>query len=349
MLGWRKRNDGFEWREYVRTTILVRRRNRRDRLGEAGMAAVGGLKAAGERGAHAGAKGAQALGRGAKAAGQQGMMFGAAGVRAADSKLRAGLPKLGAAVNVGSARAGGALKVSGARAGAAFKALGGRTGAALKVFGAYAGAALIVLWAGLRAMIVWLGRTLRPVLAAARRGLEPAFATLRQPNIALPLVVVGGVALLAAAARGATGGFDRDTLIALLIGLVVLCALGAARYADGAPAWLARPLQMAGGQLGRLGGGLRTLGPSGASVLRGAAIAAGLALVAVAGWYALAGGAARIAADASGARSVRGRRPCRRRVGRHLARRQDDGRAVGHRGAGQRPDVFVGYVAVLAL
>ena len=35
MLGWRKRNDGFEWREYVRTTILVRRKHRRERVGEA--------------------------------------------------------------------------------------------------------------------------------------------------------------------------------------------------------------------------------------------------------------------------------------------------------------------------
>ena len=28
-LPWRRRNDGFEWREYVRTTILVRRGDRR--------------------------------------------------------------------------------------------------------------------------------------------------------------------------------------------------------------------------------------------------------------------------------------------------------------------------------
>jgi hypothetical protein len=40
MFGWRKRNDGFEWREYVRTTILVRRRNRRDRVGEVAKDAV---------------------------------------------------------------------------------------------------------------------------------------------------------------------------------------------------------------------------------------------------------------------------------------------------------------------
>ena len=47
MFGWRKRNDGFEWRDYVRTTILVRRKKRRDRVGEAANAAVENLKAAG--------------------------------------------------------------------------------------------------------------------------------------------------------------------------------------------------------------------------------------------------------------------------------------------------------------
>ena len=63
MLGWRRRKDGFEWREYVRTTILVRRKNRRDRIVRAGGAAVDGLKVAGERGAAAGAIGAQASAR----------------------------------------------------------------------------------------------------------------------------------------------------------------------------------------------------------------------------------------------------------------------------------------------
>ena len=50
MLGWRKRNEGFEWREYVRTTILVRRKHRRDRIGEAGKAGIDNMKAAGQRG-----------------------------------------------------------------------------------------------------------------------------------------------------------------------------------------------------------------------------------------------------------------------------------------------------------
>ena len=90
MFGWRKRNDGFEWREYVRTTILVRRRDRRERVGQAAKDAVHNLKAAGARGAAASAVGAQAFGRGAAAAGQKGAVYGAAGIRAADSKLRAG-------------------------------------------------------------------------------------------------------------------------------------------------------------------------------------------------------------------------------------------------------------------
>jgi transcription elongation factor len=47
MFGWRKRNEGFEWREYVRR----RRRDRRERVGQAAKDAVQNLKAAGTRGA----------------------------------------------------------------------------------------------------------------------------------------------------------------------------------------------------------------------------------------------------------------------------------------------------------
>ncbi len=105
MFGWRKRNDGFEWRDYVRTTILVRRKKRRDRVGEVRKAAVENLKAAGQRGAAAGAEGAKAMGRGAVHAGQQGAMMGAAGAK------RMGL----GAVHYGQARA---ARWSGAVAGA---------------------------------------------------------------------------------------------------------------------------------------------------------------------------------------------------------------------------------------
>lgn len=64
--GWRKRNEGFEWRQYVRTTILVRREKRRQKLDDVREAAVNRLKEAGERGARASAEGAGKMGKAAK-------------------------------------------------------------------------------------------------------------------------------------------------------------------------------------------------------------------------------------------------------------------------------------------
>ena len=61
MLGWWRKNEGFEWREYVRTTILVRRKQRRERVEEVKVAAVVGLKKAGEAGAKVGASGLSKL------------------------------------------------------------------------------------------------------------------------------------------------------------------------------------------------------------------------------------------------------------------------------------------------
>ena len=73
MFGWGKKNDGFEWHKYVRTTILVRREHRRRKLKDAKEAAVQGLKDAGEELKDAGKRGAvagaQAAGQGARLAG----------------------------------------------------------------------------------------------------------------------------------------------------------------------------------------------------------------------------------------------------------------------------------------
>ena len=44
MFGWRKRNDGFEWHKYVRTTVVARRARRKERLEKAGAAAISGAK-----------------------------------------------------------------------------------------------------------------------------------------------------------------------------------------------------------------------------------------------------------------------------------------------------------------
>ncbi len=71
MFGWRKRNEGFEWREYVRTTILVRRADRQKRLDDARLAALAKVKEAKDRGVNAGIAKAEAVRDGAAAAGQR--------------------------------------------------------------------------------------------------------------------------------------------------------------------------------------------------------------------------------------------------------------------------------------
>lgn len=220
MLGWRKRNDGFEWREYVRTTILVRRKQRRDRIGEAGHAAVENLKAAGQRGAAVGAEGVMAAGRGAVHLGQQSAVVGAAGAKVVGHGV----------LHYG--REGARLGAAGAKAGA------DRLRVALPIAGSYLqrlGAtlfyALAYAWAVLCTITGIAGDRLGPLLA-------PLGRALRQPSIRLPLLIAGGVALLGGVIRAIANGFERDTWIALLIGIGLLGALALAHAAVGMPAWL---------------------------------------------------------------------------------------------------------------
>ena len=51
-LGLRRRNEGFEWREYVRTTILHRRDARREKAERLKQNAADGAKAAGAAAGH---------------------------------------------------------------------------------------------------------------------------------------------------------------------------------------------------------------------------------------------------------------------------------------------------------
>jgi endonuclease YncB( thermonuclease family) len=60
---WKKRNEGFEWRDYVRTTILVRREHRRQKLKDVQEAAAANVKKAGKRSVEASASGARNAGR----------------------------------------------------------------------------------------------------------------------------------------------------------------------------------------------------------------------------------------------------------------------------------------------
>jgi endonuclease YncB( thermonuclease family) len=60
MFGWRKRSEGFEWREYVRTTVLVRRADRQRRIDDARHAAIAKVHDVRERGIEAGKAGVDA-------------------------------------------------------------------------------------------------------------------------------------------------------------------------------------------------------------------------------------------------------------------------------------------------
>jgi endonuclease YncB( thermonuclease family) len=61
MFGWRRRNEGFEWREYVRTTILVRRADRQRRIDDARMAALAKVKDTRDKGVAAGQAGLETV------------------------------------------------------------------------------------------------------------------------------------------------------------------------------------------------------------------------------------------------------------------------------------------------
>jgi endonuclease YncB( thermonuclease family) len=61
---WRKKNDGFVWNEYVRTTILVRREHRKQKIEDVREAAVDGIKHVSRQGVALSVAGASAAGRG---------------------------------------------------------------------------------------------------------------------------------------------------------------------------------------------------------------------------------------------------------------------------------------------
>jgi len=256
MFRWRRRNDGFEWRDYVRTTILVRRKQRRDRIGEAGKAAVRNVKEAGQRGAAAGAEKAMAAGRAAANAGQHGAMMGAAGAKAV-GKRAASLGHQGALMGAAGLRAAGQRALHYGREGIRLGAAGllaawaklraampvaaeyvRRSGAALLSAIAYTGATLRVL-GGL------IGDYLGPPLA-------PLAAFVRRPNVRPMVFLVGTVTLAGGIIRAHANGFVTDTWIALTTGMLVLCALTLAHLAAEIPRWLSAPFTGLAAKVGKL-------------------------------------------------------------------------------------------------
>lgn len=190
MFGWRKKREGFEWHEYVRTTILLRRVNRRRKIDAVREAAIDGLK---------GARRAAASGLdNAKAAAASGLREAAdKGSAARTSGLQSGIAALSASVGAAlaaSARFGGAvlrLPV------AAFAAIAERArGASAAKFPTLA-----------------LTERLRPLavrLSASRLGAASA---------ALPIGAVGVAAAAGAVARYFSHGIDETTVVAALLAL----------------------------------------------------------------------------------------------------------------------------------
>lgn len=283
MFRWRRRNDGFEWRQYVRTTILVRRKQRRDRIADAGKAAVDNIKAAGHKGVAAGADGikavgkgavhigaqgadvglagAKALGRGAAHAGQKGAVAGAEGAkvlgRAASSAGRqgvslgsAGLAALGSGARALGQR-GYRLSRRGAQSiGAGAVRVGGgvRTGTPIAIeylrrAGAWLFGAIAYAWAVTRAATGLIADWLAPMLA-------PVGALLRMPGLRTALLIGGSVALAGGVIRAFANGMESDTWIALSVGIGVLAMVALAELAAGVPGWLATPLRKAGSRSG---------------------------------------------------------------------------------------------------
>ncbi|MDX2290063.1 MAG: thermonuclease family protein [Hyphomicrobiaceae bacterium] len=201
MFGWRKKRDGFEWRNYVRTTIVLRREQRRARLEELRQAAA-------ERAVEAGKLGAEA---------------GAAGVEAA----KAGLDKAGSGARRAAGRAGSFLVRAGGIAGMALKSAGRRgLGDARAAFAT----------AGRR--LASAGREGLSGLQAA--GLRQRALRLAPPQIALPCFVAGLAALMGAGFRLFTIGPDQTALAAGTIAVVLLTIAGLALIGTdrGTEAWL---------------------------------------------------------------------------------------------------------------
>jgi endonuclease YncB( thermonuclease family) len=145
MLGWRKKPEGFEWHQYIRTTIKVRREARRQKVVEARHAA--------------------------------GEQMNAAGVAL-----------------VAGSRAAGSAASAGARAGAGAVALAAQGFWAMLVHG--------------------MGVLIRAVLNAVSR-----------PHIGGPLGLIGAAVIGAAAGRWRIVGLDREALITLIVGGVLVASL----------------------------------------------------------------------------------------------------------------------------
>ncbi|MGE0022675.1 MAG: thermonuclease family protein [Hyphomicrobium sp.] len=185
MLWWRKRDEGFEWRDYVRTTILVRREQRRQRVKDVKEAAAAQVKEAGKRGLDA----------------------SVAGVKKAGSGLGHGLGAFGRASAAGLGRAGRAIGSVAIRAGSAVGSGAVRAGRAAGSAGAGAAAGL---WSAAASAARHIGAPAAPLL-------DPLLTYLREPMRKLALAAITALLGLGAAYRTWSFGFDTDATVAAVL------------------------------------------------------------------------------------------------------------------------------------
>ena len=212
MFGWRKRDQGFEWRKYVRTTILVRRKQRKEKIEDAKQAAVAGLKEAGRKGVEAGASGVSAA---------RGWL--SAGFDRGGAALGAGLNRIGA--GLGSASAGSArmLRAAGQRLGPAASALSRASAPASELLGSPG----VALSLGLVAAVCLLAGGAR----AITQGLDfEAALPLGVAAVSAVLLLVGRaevvVGVLSAVGSRLPEGLRRIPGLAVAGGLVAVLAIG---------------------------------------------------------------------------------------------------------------------------
>ncbi len=218
MFGWRKKRDGFEWRRYVRTTILVRRQHRQAKLDEAREAALHQLAEAGRAGKAAGISGVGAAKKGISAAGrgsaEVGKKFGRqllqAG-RVAGHHIKHGAIAGGRAVGEGAKLAGLAMREAAKRAGSGAAKLGKSAGEGL----ANAPAAGEAFY---------------------RSGNVQGFLQAISPGGALAIGILGLIVGLMAAYRAYASGTDWLTIFAFVLATLLL-ALAAVPVMMGRVSW----------------------------------------------------------------------------------------------------------------
>jgi endonuclease YncB( thermonuclease family) len=222
LMPWRRKSEGFEWHKYVRTTIALRREHRREKAEELKRSAQDGAVRAAEGAARMARQGASAAGDGARRVsvstgrGLRSLLAAAGrGLRTAltatGSGLRTFLTLSGRGLRRAMSASGHGLRVGG-------RAAGTGAGVAGRGFVAGTAAAFSAIGAGLGVA----GRVAGGGVAEASR---PLVDLLGRPGVSGPLMLAGGVALLSGVGRPfLSGGVDREAVLAVAIGVLLLLA-----------------------------------------------------------------------------------------------------------------------------